>query len=52
MTVLQYQFIKVRIKYINVPMDAHGQLPVDSARASHFVDAETCEFPSLSMTPW
>ena len=29
-TVLQYQFIKVRIKYINVPMDAHGQLPVGS----------------------
>ena len=27
-TVLQYQFIKVRIKYINVPIDAHGQLPV------------------------
>ena len=32
------------------------QLQVGSARASHFVDAETCEFPSLSMTgeykPW
>ena len=26
------------------------QLQVGSARASHFVDAETCEFPSLSMT--
>ena len=33
-------------------MDAHGQLPVASARVSHFVDAETCEFPSLSMVPW
>ena len=48
--VLQYyQFIKVRLRYINVRMDAHGQLPVGSARASHFVDAETCEFPSLSV---
>ena len=27
------------------------QLQVGSARASHFVDAETCEFPSLSMVP-
>ena len=25
------------------------QLQVGSVRASHFVDAETCEFPSLSM---
>ena len=28
------------------------QLQVGSARASHFVDAETCEFPSLSMVPF
>ena len=27
------------------------QLQVSSARASHFFDAETCEFPSLSMVP-
>ena len=27
------------------------QLQVGSARASHFVDAENCEFPSLSMLP-
>ena len=27
------------------------QWKVGSARASHFVDAETCEFPSLSMVP-
>ena len=49
--VLQYQFIKVRLRYINVPrtpMDS-GQLQVGSARASHFWDAETCEFPSLSI---
>ena len=50
-THINNQLIKVRLRYINVPMDAHGQLPVGSARASHFVDAETCEFPSLSMVP-
>ena len=27
------------------------QLYVGSARVSHVVDAETCEFPSLSMVP-
>ena len=27
------------------------QLQVSSARASHFLDAETCEFPSLSVVP-
>ena len=51
---LKYQFIKVRLRYINVHMDGHGQLSVGSARVSHFVDAETCEFPSLSdsISPW
>ena len=29
----------------------HSQLQVSSARASHFLDAETSEFPSLSMLP-
>ena len=29
----------------------HSQLQGNSARASHFFDAETCEFPSLSMLP-
>ena len=28
------------------------QMQVGTARASHFVDAETCEFPSLSMEPY
>ena len=27
------------------------QLQVSYARASHFLDAETCEFPSQSMVP-
>ena len=27
----------------------HSQLQGSSARPSHFLDAETCEFPSLSM---
>ena len=29
----------------------HSQLQGSSARPSHFLDAETCEFPSLSMLP-
>ena len=29
----------------------YPSLQVSSARASHFLDAETCEFPSLSMLP-
>ena len=29
----------------------HCQLQGSSDRASHFLDAETCEFPSLSMLP-
>ena len=58
--VLQYQFIKVRLRYINVtraPWNLREftrfscQLQVSSARASYFLDAETCEFPSLSMLP-
>ena len=29
----------------------HSQLQGSSAKASHFLDVETCEFPSLSMLP-
>ena len=29
----------------------HSQLQGSSARPNHFLDAETCEFPSLSMLP-
>ena len=29
----------------------HSQLQGSSARPSHVLDAETCEFPSLSMLP-
>ena len=29
----------------------HSQLQGSSARPCHFLDAETCEFPSLSMLP-
>ena len=48
------------LRYINVTRAAwttmefariHSQLQGSSARASHFLDAETCEFPSLSMLP-
>ena len=51
---------KVRLRYINVTRAAwtamelaqiHSQLHGSSARPSHFLDAETCEFPSLSMLP-
>ena len=58
--VLKYQFIKVRLRYLNVTRAAwtamelariHSQLQGSSARPSHFLDAETCEFPSLSMLP-
>ena len=54
--VLKYQFIKVRLRCINVTRAAwtamelariHSQLQGNSARPSHFLDAETCEFPSL-----
>ena len=47
---------KVRLRYINVPRIPWNlceftrfscQLQVSSARASHFLDVETCEFPSL-----
>ena len=53
-------FIKVRLRYLNVTQAAwtamelaiiHSQLQGNSARPSHFLDAETCEFPSLSMLP-
>ena len=53
-------FIKVRLMYLNVTRAAwtamelariHSQLQGSSARPSHFLDAETCEFPSLSMLP-
>ena len=56
--VLKYQLIKVRLRYLNVTRAAwtamelariHSQLQGSSARPSHFLDAETCEFPSLSM---
>ena len=59
-TVLQYKLIKVRLRYINVPQAPWNlrefprfscQLQVSSARASHCLDAEPCEFPSLSMVP-
>ena len=58
--VLKYQFIKVWLRYLNVTRAAwtlmelariHSQLQGSSARPSHFLDAETCEFPSLSMLP-
>ena len=57
---LIYQFIKVRLRYLNVTRAAwtameltriHSQLQGSSARPSQFLDAETCEFPSLSMLP-
>ena len=47
-------------RYINIPRATwtamelariHCQLQGSSARASHFLDAETCELPSLSMLP-
>ena len=50
--VLKYQFIKVRLRYLNVTRAAwtamklariHSQLQGSSARPSHFLDAETCE---------
>ena len=44
---LKYKFIKVRLMYIKfnvprTPMDS-CQLQVGSARASHFLDAVTCD---------
>ena len=57
--VLQYKFIEVRLRYINIPRAPWNlrelprfscQLQASSARASHFLDAETCEFPSLTLS--
>ena len=37
--------------YTYIHIHTARTLQVISARASHFLNAETCEFPSLSMVP-
>ena len=44
--------IKVRAAWTVMELARiHSQLQGSSARPSHFLDAQTCEFPSLSMLP-